>query len=168
MRTKIDQGEPSEAFALDRFDGVLNVSAQSGEGIDELLAAIVEQLPPGPALYPDDYLTDAPLRFLAAEQIREVIFEQYEDEIPYSVAVEVEEWREAPQEVRVRANILVERESQKGIVIGAGGNKLKQLGTESRLRLQDRLETRVHLNLWVKTDRRWLKQQRRARELGYL
>ena len=75
---------------------------------------------------------------------------------------------EAPHEVRVRANILVERESQKGIGIGAGGNKLKRLGTESRLRLQDRLETRVHLNLWVKTDRRWLKQQRRARELGYL
>jgi len=168
VRTKIDQGEPSEVFALDRFDGVLHVSAQSGQGIDELLAAMVEQLPPGPALYPDDYLTDAPLRFLAAEQIREVIFEQYEDEIPYSVAVEVEEWHEAPHEVRVRANILVERESQKGIVIGAGGNKLKRLGTESRLRLQDRLETRVHLNLWVKTDRRWLKQQRRARELGYL
>lgn len=168
VRTKTDLAAPSKAYSLDRFDQVLDVSAHSGEGVEALIDAMGSLLPEGPAHYPEDYLTDAPLRFLAAEQIREVIFEQYDDEIPYSVAVEVDEWRESPGEVRVRATILVERESQKGIVIGAGAAMLKRLGTESRLRLQDRLGMKVHLNLWVKPDRRWLKHPRRARELGYL
>jgi GTP-binding protein Era len=97
-----------------------------------------------------------------------VAFEMFREEIPYSLAVEVEEWKESEHEVRARANVLVERESQKGIVVGAGGGMLRDLGTEARLRLSSRLGKTVHLQLWVKTDRNWTKRPRRIRELGYL
>jgi GTP-binding protein Era len=108
------------------------------------------------------------MRFLAAEQVREVVLEMYRDEIPYCLAVEVESWKESEQEVRIRANLLLERESQKGIVVGSGGQMLKQLGMEARKRLSQTLDKKVHLNLWVKTDRNWSKRPKRMRELGYL
>lgn len=172
VRTQVDRCAPgtgpTRAHHLDRFAAVVEVSARSGRGLDELLAAVIAQLPEGPALYPDDTLTDAPARFLAAEQIREVVFEQFEDEIPYSVAVEVEGWNESDDAVRIRANLLVARESQKGILVGAQGRKIQQLGSEARRRLAERLDKTTHLNLWVKTDRNWLKRPRRARQLGYL
>ena len=151
-----------------RYAEVLEVSAETGAGLGELIDSIVRHLPPSPPLYPEDYLTDRPMRFLAAEQIREVAFEIFRDEIPYAVAVEVEEWKEEDSEVRVRANVLVERDSQKRIVIGTGGRMLRDLGTEARLRLARTLGKRVHLNLWVKTDKNWSHRPRRARELGYL
>ena len=113
-------------------------------------------------------ITDVNLRFLAAEQIREVVYELYRDEIPYAVAVEVEEWKEGEDGVRVRANLLVERESQKGIVVGRGGGALKALGMEARRRLAERLHKTVHLKLHVKLDKNWTKSPKRARELGYL
>ena len=90
------------------------------------------------------------------------------DEVPYSLAVEVEEWKEDDAAVRVRANLLVERESHKGIVVGVGGSMLKRLGSEARRRLADLVGRPVHLNLWVKADRNWSKRLKRARELGYL
>jgi GTP-binding protein Era len=168
LRTKSDLGEATPLYHADRFAACLALSAQTGEGLESLVERIVPFLPEGPALYPDDYLTDAPLRFLAAEQIREVVFEQYEDEIPYGVAVEVEEYKEGEGEVRVRANLLVERDSQKGIVVGQGGRMLKAVGIEARRRLGERLGVEVHLNLWVKLDKNWSKRPRRARQLGYL
>lgn len=168
LRTKSDLGEATPLHHADRFAACLSLSAQTGEGLEPLLERIVPFLPEGPALYPDDYLTDAPLRFLAAEQIREVVFEQYEDEIPYGVAVEVEEYKEGEGELRVRANLLVERDSQKGIVVGQGGRMLKAVGIEARRRLGERLGVEVHLNLWVKLDKNWTKRPRRARQLGYL
>jgi GTP-binding protein Era len=97
-----------------------------------------------------------------------VAFEIFHEEIPYALAVEVEEWKESGDEVRVRANVLVERESQKGIVVGKGGRMLRDLGTEARRRLGELLRKTVHLKLWVKTDRNWTKKPRRIRELGYL
>ena len=168
LRTKADLGPLTPIHHPERFAGCIAVSAQTGAGMDVVLERLVSLLPEGPALYPEDTLTTAPLRFLAAEQIREVVFEQYEDEIPYAVAVEIERWDEDDAEVRVRANLLVERESQKGIVVGRGGRMLKALGTEARERLRQRLGKTVHLNLWVKTDRNWTKRPRRARQLGYL
>jgi GTP-binding protein Era len=168
VRTKRDLGAPTRLPQASRFSDVLEVSAETGLGLGRLVERILERLPESPALYPADYLTDRPLRFLAAEQIREVAFEMLRDEVPYSLAVEVEEWKEDDAAVRVRANLLVERESHKGIVVGVGGSMLKRLGSEARRRLADLVGRPVHLNLWVKADRNWSKRLKRARELGYL
>jgi GTP-binding protein Era len=168
VRTKRDLGPPTPVPRAQRFTDSLEISAQEGRGLEALLERIVSYLPEGPALYPEDSLTDRSQRFLAAEQIREVAFEMFREEIPYALAVEVEEWKETDHEVRARANVLVERESQKGIVVGAGGAALRDLGTEARRRLSTRLGKTVHLQLWVKTDRNWTKKPRRIRELGYL
>jgi GTP-binding protein Era len=167
-RTKCDLGPPGPVPRPERFARIVEISALTGQGLEALVDALIELLPEGPALYPEDTLTDVNLRFLAAEQIREVVYEQYRDEVPYAVAVEVEEWKEDDAEVRVRANLLVERESQKGIVLGSGGAALKALGTEARKRLSERLGKTVHLKLWVKLDKNWTKRPKRARELGYL
>lgn len=168
VRTKRDLGAPIPLRQASRFTDVLEVSAETGLGLALLVERILELLPESPALYPDDYLTDRPLRFLAAEQIREVAFEMLRDEVPYALAVEVEEWKEDDAAVRVRANLLVERESHKGIVVGEGGSMLKRLGSEARRRLADLVGRPVHLNLWVKADRNWSKRLKRVRELGYL
>ena len=168
VRTKCDLAKPGPVPGVERFARMVETSATRGEGIEALLDALESLLPEGPALYPEDTLTDVNLRFLAAEQIREVVFEQYRDEVPYGVAVEVDEWKEDDAEVRVRANLLVERESQKGILVGSGGRALGQLGTEARRRLSERLGKTVHLKLWVKLDPNWTKRPKRARELGYL
>lgn len=168
VRTQCDKGPPGPVSHPERFDAVLEVSALTGAGIEALRDALIERLPPGPALYPEDTLTDAPLRFLAAERIREVAFEMLRDELPYSLAVEIDSWDESEGELRLRANLLVERDSQKGIVVGAGGRMLKQLGSEARLRLRELVDMPVHLNLWVKTDKNWTGKLRRARQLGYL
>ena len=167
VRTKCDLG-PCTPVRPEGFSARLEVSARTGDGLDRLLDEITARLPEAPPLYPEDYLTSAPLRFLAAEQIREVVFEELEAELPYAVAVEVDEWKESEDAIRLRATLLVERDSQKGIVVGRGGQKLKQLGIESRRRLAERLQREVHLNLWVKTDKNWTKRPRRVRELGYL
>jgi GTP-binding protein Era len=167
-RTKCDLGPPGPVPRPERFARIVEISALTGQGLEALVDALVELLPEGPALYPEDTLTDVSQRFLAAEQIREVVYEQYRDEIPYAVAVEVEDWKEDDAAVRVRANLLVERESQKGILLGAGGGALKALGIEARKRLSERLSKTVHLKLWVKLDKNWTKRPKRARELGYL
>jgi GTP-binding protein Era len=167
-RTKRDLAPPSPVPAPERFADTVEVSAETGAGLPELLAAIVRHLPEGPALYPEDTLTDRPLRFLAAEQIREVCFELLHEELPYAVAVEVTEWKETDEDVRILANLLVERESQKGIAVGKGGAMLGRIGTEARRRLADLVAKPVHLRLWVKVDRNWTRRPRRARELGYL
>jgi GTP-binding protein Era len=168
VRTKCDLGRATPVPDPGRFAAVVEISAQTGEGVEELLGRITALLPESPPLYPEDFLTDLPLRFLAAEQIREVIFEQLHDEVPYAVAVEVQEWNERESDVRVRADLLVERESQKPIVIGQGGRMLKSIGSEARQRLAGLVCKTVHLQLWVKTDENWTKKRRRIRELGYL
>jgi GTP-binding protein Era len=168
LRTKRDLGAPTPVPQPKRFTEILEVSAERAKGLGLLVDRIVSYLPEAPPLYPEDSLTDRPVRFLAAEQIREVAFEVFRDEIPYALAVEVEEWKEDEAEVRVRANLLVERESQKGIVVGAGGRTLRDLGIEARRRLAELLQKTVHLKLWVKSDRNWTKRLRRVRELGYL
>ncbi len=167
-RTKCDLGAPGPVPRPERFARIVAISALTGQGLETLTEALASLLPEGPSLYPEDTLTDANLRFLGAEQIREVVYELYRDEIPYAIAVEVEEWKEGDDEIRVRANLLVERESQKGIVLGSGGTALKALGSEARKRLSERLAKTVHLKLWVKLDKNWTKRPKRARELGYL
>jgi GTP-binding protein Era len=170
--TKLDlvraQGERWPPPGASGFVAWCEVSARTGEGIPELLEAIVCRLPESPPLYPEDDLTDRPLRWLAAELVREALFEELDQELPYGMAVEVVEFDESrPELVKIRANLLVVRGSQKRIVVGAGGQQIKRIGVRARREIEALLGTRVHLDLWVKVDARWAKNKQRIEELGY-
>lgn len=146
----------------------LRVSARTGEGIEELVRVATVHLPEAPPYYPEDQLTDRSLRFLAAEAIREAVFEELAQELPYRLAVEVTEFDESdPALVRIRAHLLVERASQKRIVVGHGGEKVRTIGTRARREIERLLGTRVHLALWVRPEPGWAKRPKRLKSLGY-
>ena len=129
---------------------------------------IVQQLPESPSLYPEDQLSDRPLRFLAAELVREAAFEELSQELPYALAVEVVEYDEKRADlVRIRADLLVERRSQKQIVIGTGGRIIKRIGIRARQQIEQLVGEKVHLDLWVKVEPRWSKHPKRLKSLGY-
>jgi GTP-binding protein Era len=144
------------------------VSARTGEGLEALLDGIVDVLPASPPLYGEDDLTDRPMRWLCAEMVREAVFELLDKELPYSMAVEVLRYDESsPKLVRIAANLLVERDSQKRIVVGRGGSMVKKIGIRARRSIEEWLGRKVHLELFVKIDPDWLKSGRRIEELGY-
>ncbi|GAB4371809.1 MAG: GTPase Era [Deltaproteobacteria bacterium] len=151
------------------YDRGLLLSAATGAGVEDLLALLFPLLPEGPPLYPEEELTDLPMRFIAREIIREKIFESLSEELPYSTAVVIEEYREDPERnrIRIRAEILVERNSQKGIVIGRGGGMLKRIGTAAREELERETGERVYLDLFVKVERDWSRRDALLRRLGY-
>jgi len=152
------------------WSGRFRVSAVTGEGLSELLAALRKRLPEQPFFYPADDLTDLNLRFLAAELVREACYEELGAELPYSVHVEVTEWREsatARDKTLVRATIYVERESQKGIVIGAGGRKLGEIGRRARGSIETLIGGPVYLELWVKVRAKWSRRVQDLRFFGY-
>jgi GTP-binding protein Era len=143
-------------------------SGTTGEGVAALLDAVVELLPEGPSLYPEDDLTDRPLRFLAAELVREAAFEHLEQEVPYGVAVAIRSFDESrPDLVHIRADLLVERASHKGIVLGRGGAGIKRIGTAARRELEQLLGRKVFLELWVKCEPGWSKRPNSLKSLGY-
>jgi GTP-binding protein Era len=142
------------------------ISSTLGTGIDVLMTRIKEILPEGPRYFPEDMITDASLRFLCKELIREKVFTLMHKEVPYAVAVEIEEFREE-QPVYIRAVIHVERESQKGILIGSGGGKLKEIGTQARLDIEELVGSKIFLELFVRVTKDWSKDFRSLRELGY-
>ncbi len=158
-----------EAYSkLYNFDEVIPISALKGDGVDILLKTIVNYLPEGPKYYPDDILTDQIERFMVSEIIREKIIQQTEDEIPYSVAVDVTQWTERGDGViLIHANIYVEREGQKGIIIGKGGSKLKTIGTNARLEIEKLLGAKIFLELWVKIKKDWRNREQALKELGF-
>jgi len=141
--------------ALYDFADYVPISALKGQGLDVLRREIVARLPEGPALYPDDYLTDQPERFLAAELLREKILHFTHQEVPHSVAVVIESWEETDRLVRIAATIFVERTGQKAILIGAGGAALRKVGTQTRQELERRLEKKVFLQTFVKVRANW-------------
>ena len=144
------------------------ISARSGQGVEALLEALLASVPVSPPLYPPDELSDRPMRFLAAELVREAAFDTLAQELPYSVAVEVETYDESRADlVRIRANLIVERQSQKQITIGKGGAVIKQIGTRARRGIERLVGGRVHLELWVKVEPRWSKRPQRIKALGY-
>jgi len=146
----------------------LRASARSGEGIDALLDAIEALLPEGPAHFPADQLTDRPMRFLAAELVREAAFLELEQELPYRLAVEVLDYDESdPALARIRADLLVERASQKPIAIGRGGEKVRAIGIRARREIERLVGHQVHLELRVKVDPTWAKRPNRLKSLGY-
>jgi GTP-binding protein Era len=146
----------------------LTVSAKTEDAIEPLLDAIVAQLPVSPPLYGEDELTDRPMRWLCAEMVREALFELLDQELPYSMAVEVLRYDETkPKVVRIGANLLVERDSQKRIVVGKGGSMIKKIGIRARRAIEEWVGRQVHLELFVKVDPNWMKSDRRISELGY-
>ncbi|MCC6346003.1 MAG: GTPase Era [Nitrospirales bacterium] len=150
------------------FREVIPVSALNGDGVEVLLAALLRNLPEGPRYYPDDIVTDQMERFMVAEIIREKLMQQTEEEVPHSVATEVVQWSEREDGVvLIQANIYVEREGQKGIIIGKEGARLKAVGTSARREAEDLLGTKVFLELWVKVKKDWRSRDNMLRELGF-
>jgi GTPase len=137
------------------FADYVPISATKGIGLDELRKVILERLPEGPAYFPEDYVTDQPERFLAAELVREKVLLVTRQEVPHSVAVTVEEWAETPRITRIYATIRVERPGQKAIVIGAQGATLKKIGTLARQEIERLLGIKVYLNLHVRVQPGW-------------
>lgn len=148
--------------------GAPRISAKSGEGVDALVKAVGALLPEAPRYFPEGELTDRPMRFLAAELVREAAFEHLEQELPYAVAVSIQDYDEGdPELVRIRANLLVERESQKRIAVGKGGSVIKAIGIQARRGIEALTGTQVHLALRVKVDPAWSKGAKRLKALGY-
>jgi GTPase len=143
------------------------ISAETGAGVEELRGRIADLLPVSPFFFPDEELSTQSLRFFVAELIRETVFELYQEEIPYSVATKIEEFREEKDPLVIRATIYVERESQKRIVIGQKGAAIRELGIRSRAKIEAFLEARVFLELWVKVLPKWRKDPLELSRLGF-
>jgi GTP-binding protein Era len=148
------------------FSDVVPISALKGDNVDRLEEVLLRHLPEGPALYPDDYLTDQPERFFVAEMVRERILHHTRQEIPYASGVVIESFKEEEGLVRIHALVFVERESQKGILIGRGGSMLKAIGTEARRQIEEFLGTRVYLGLFVKVRSGWRESEQILAEMG--
>ncbi len=147
---------------------IVPVSALTGENVEELLGTLKRMLPEGPSMMPEDEYTDQSERMLAAEMIREKLFLKVHEEVPFSSAVRVEQFAEEPERklIRIAALIVVERDSHKAIVIGAGGRMIKEIGTAARLELEEMLGSRVFLELHVKVDPHWTRNLRKLEEMG--
>lgn len=143
------------------------ISALEKFNVQVVFNKIVELLPEGPAFYPKDQLTDKPERFFVNEKIREKILQHYKKEIPYAVEVETEEFIEEEDIIKIRAIIMVERDTQKGIIIGHKGSALKRVGTEARKDLQQFFDKKVFLDLYVKVNKNWRSNERQLKRFGY-
>jgi len=151
------------------FKEIIPISALHQDGVDLLIERTCDYLPQGPKYYPDELITDQFERFMISEIIREKIIEMTKEEVPYSVAVEVTDWKEREDGlISIRSNIYVERESQKGIIIGKGGAMLKSIGTVARVDIEKLLNTKIFLELWVKVKKDWRKNKKILQELGYI
>ena len=157
-----------EAWAVREFSGsVYRLSSLTGEGSDALLEGLRADLPVGPFLYPEEDIASDPVRFFVAELVRETIFELYHQEIPYSTFCHVEEFREDQDPVYVQVHIFVERESQKGILIGKKGRAIRELGETARMKVEHFIDMRVYLDLWVKPLKAWRKNRGHLNRLGF-
>lgn len=147
---------------------ITKISALKGTNVDRLLKRIIKKLPLGPAYFPKDELTDKPMRFFMSEIIREKIFLNYKKEIPYACEVVVEEFKEGPDRIDIRAEIFVERNTQKGILIGHKGQALKKVGTDARADMEKFLEKHVYLDLFIKINKDWRNRPRELKKYGYI
>jgi GTP-binding protein Era len=150
-----------------KFEATFMVSALTGDGVDDMRSWLAGEVPTGPWLYPEDQMSDAPLRQLAAEVTREKLFHRLHQELPYQSTVETEAWEEKKDgSIRIEQTIYVERESQKKIVIGKGGQTLKAIGADARKEISGIVEAPVHLFLFVKVREGWGDDPERYREMG--
>ncbi|MDD2897193.1 MAG: GTPase Era [Desulfuromonadaceae bacterium] len=158
----------SDWAALHPFREIVPISAGRNDGVEHLVSVIRGYLPEGPAMFPDDILTDMPEKFIVAEMIREKVFRLTRDEVPYSTAVVVESFIERENGViAISAAIMLERDTQKGIIIGSKGEMLKKIGSQARQDIERLLATRVYLELFVKVVENWSERPSKLRELGY-
>ncbi len=173
---KIDTIHPEEILKIvdqykEKYDfaEIVPISALQGNNVDNLLNTLKKYLPEGPQYYPADQVTDHPERFIISEMIREKALHLTRDEVPHSIAVEIEKIRrdEETDKVRVMASIIVERDSQKGIVIGKRGAMLKEIGTRARKDIENLLGSKVYLELWVKVQKDWRDRSSQLRDYGY-
>ncbi len=146
---------------------IFPASAQEKFNLDSIFEAIVASLPVAPPWYDKDVFTDRTLRFFASEIIREKIFLNYSQEIPYSCEVVIEQFKEGEERYEISAVIYVERETQKGIIIGKGGTALKKVGTQARMDMEDFFQKKIYLNLFVKTDDGWRQSKKELKRFGY-
>jgi GTP-binding protein Era len=154
-------------YHLLAFAQMIPISALSGDGVDQLMREIITLLPQGPQYFPEDMITDQPERFIVSELIRESVIGNVYEEIPYAVAVSIDEFKEKPDRdlVTIRAVIHVEKPSQKGIIIGKKGAMLKKIGSEARRKIEDLLGTKVYLECWVNVEKNWSKDGTTLRKL---
>lgn len=172
---KIDKVHPNDLLPLIEqymaaypFKGVIPISATQGNNVDELLKTLVEELPEGPQYYPEDQVTDHPEYFIVSELIREKVLELTREEVPHSVAVVVDKMcGDENGKIHVQATIIVERASQKGIIIGKNGQMLKNIGTRARKDIERLLGNKVYLELWVKVQKNWRDKQVYLQDYGY-
>jgi GTP-binding protein Era len=165
---KVDAlGDAARATLQAEHPDALLISALAGDGVEPLLAAAGARLPESPFLYPEDEISTQNLRFFAAELVRETALEQLDDEVPYSVACVIEEFREERSPVYIRAVLHVERDSQKRILIGAKGARIRDIGRAARGKIETLIEASVYLDLWVKVLPNWRRDEHALRRFGY-
>lgn len=157
----------AEYARLFEFDSIIPISALKGDGVNEVLDRIKELLPEGPRYYPEGMITDNVERFLVAEMLREKVMLETSDEVPHSTAVDVTEWDESKGRLYVRADILVEKPGQKGIIIGKKGARLKSIGTTARADIEALLGTKVFLELFVRIEAEWRRRRSVLKDLGF-
>ncbi|MFW5692013.1 MAG: GTPase Era [Chloroflexota bacterium] len=163
-----EEADLSEHTALIDHTRAVPLSAASGDGVQDLLDGLIDLLPEGPRYYPPEQVSEVNMRFIAAELVREAIINRTEQEIPYSVAVTIDEYKERSEDMTyIAATIHVERESQKGIIVGKGGAMIKAIGTDARAELQRVTGTRVYLELHVKVLKDWRQNERFLQRVGY-
>ena len=149
------------------FDAVIPVSAAKQKQLDDLLAEVASGLPEAEPMFEEDTLTDRPVRFIAAELIREKIFRLVGDELPYACTVVIEQWEEGPTQTRIAACVVVERESHRPILLGTGGEHMKRIATEARQDIAKLLDAPVHLEIYIKVRKGWSERESALRDLGY-
>ena len=172
---KIDTIHPDELLAIIEdyskqmdFAEIVPISATEGNNFERLMETLIAQMPEGPQYFPEDQVTDHPERFIVSELIREKVLTFTRDEVPHSVAVTIESMkRNENNKVEIQATIIVERDSQKGIIIGKGGKMLKLIGTKARLDIENLLGSKVFLELWVKVQKDWRDKKTHLTDLGY-
>lgn len=157
----------AKIMTLFPFSAVVPVSAEKDKQLDVLLQEVAQRLPENAHFFETDTLTDRPVRFIAAEYIREKIFRLVGDELPYACTVVIEQWDDQPQRVSIAACVLVERESHKPILLGAGGVHMKRIASEARQDIEQLLDKPVHLEVYVKVRKGWANRESSLRELGY-
>jgi GTPase len=157
----------AEMAARHEFAEIIPLSAKSGKNLQSLEARVLQTLPESERFFPDDQLTDRPERFFAAEMIREQITRRYAKELPYAASVEIEKFEELEGRHRIHAVIWVEKEGQKGIIIGKNGLALKEMATQARKSMEKFFQTKVHLEIWVKVKKSWSSDEAALVRLGY-
>lgn len=172
---KIDKVHPDELLAIIEdyaaqmtFAEIVPISATEGNNFETLMRLVIDQMPEGPQYFPEDQITDHPEYFIVSELVREKVLLLTRDEVPHSVAVMVDSMkRDENDKIHIQATIVVERDSQKGIIIGKGGKMLKQIGTKARLDIEHLLDDKVYLELWVKVQKDWRDKQTFLTDYGY-